>query len=320
MGFEGFLKFIKLRVGLSIEGIKWVGWCCSTHCSSYSRYDQTAPALALVCVLVSSCQERNCSCSGCHTAPVPCRQQIRAQRSESGDMLVYSILLHSSGLIISGGSNVGVNNSVELYDLVTGEQCELPPLPGELRYDHIMEEMMVCGGGHSPHSKTSCLALSDGVWQPAASLLVQRIWHSSWPSPSGLILLGGSDFLGDEESPRTSEIIGEACTTSFTFQLEYDTVYVEVGSEAVTQIVIVNSEACAIRLTASVILTGGLYSLTRVSEYSESGYLRDLPPLLHGRDMHGCSYFSNEEGTKVTTCITVSDKVWSCYILILRPS
>ena len=47
------------------------------------------------------------------------------------------------------------------------------------------------------------------------------------------------------------------------------------------------------------ILTGGMHSLNRVSEYSETGFTRDLPQLLQGRSEHGCSYFENEEGTKV---------------------
>ena len=47
------------------------------------------------------------------------------------------------------------------------------------------------------------------------------------------------------------------------------------------------------------ILTGGYYSRKRVSEYSETGFTRDLPQLLQGRRSHGCSYFENEEGTKV---------------------
>ena len=47
------------------------------------------------------------------------------------------------------------------------------------------------------------------------------------------------------------------------------------------------------------ILTGGSGSPNRVSEYSETGFTRDLPQLLQGRRSHGCSYFENEEGTKV---------------------
>ena len=34
-------------------------------------------------------------------------------------------------------------------------------------------------------------------------------------------------------------------------------------------------------------------------EYSELGFLRDLPRLHHPRYQHGCSYFDNKEGTKV---------------------
>ena len=47
------------------------------------------------------------------------------------------------------------------------------------------------------------------------------------------------------------------------------------------------------------ILTGGADSYNRVSEYSETGFTRDLPQLQQGREDHGCSYFENEEGTKV---------------------
>ena len=49
------------------------------------------------------------------------------------------------------------------------------------------------------------------------------------------------------------------------------------------------------------ILTGGLDGrpVNRVSEYSQSGFTRDLPELQQGRRVHGCSYFENEDGTKV---------------------
>ena len=57
--------------------------------------------------------------------------------------------------------------------------------------------------------------------------------------------------------------------------------------------------ACAINLGSSVIITGGEHSHNKVSEYSESGFTRYLPELQQGREDHGCSYFENEEGTKV---------------------
>ena len=59
--------------------------------------------------------------------------------------------------------------------------------------------------------------------------------------------------------------------------------------------------ACAINLGSSVILTGGYDTsvVSRVTEYNEAGYVKDLPPLLQGREGHGCSYYNNAEGTKV---------------------
>ena len=49
------------------------------------------------------------------------------------------------------------------------------------------------------------------------------------------------------------------------------------------------------------IVTGGFFYgfSSRVSEYSELGFIRYLPGLLQDRWDHGCSYFENEEGTKV---------------------
>ena len=51
------------------------------------------------------------------------------------------------------------------------------------------------------------------------------------------------------------------------------------------------------------LLTGGKtmdnVDVTRVTEYSETGFVRDLPELQQGRNHHGCSYFENAEGTKV---------------------
>ena len=38
---------------------------------------------------------------------------------------------------------------------------------------------------------------------------------------------------------------------------------------------------------------------TAVSEYSQEGWVRDLPSLQQGRWDHGCSYFVSDDGTKV---------------------
>ena len=60
-----------------------------------------------------------------------------------------------------------------------------------------------------------------------------------------------------------------------------------------------SSYACAINLGSSVILTGGRDTLTRVSQYNETGWEKDLPTLQTGRRNHGCAYFNNNAGSKV---------------------
>ena len=62
---------------------------------------------------------------------------------------------------------------------------------------------------------------------------------------------------------------------------------------------VISRGACAINAGQTVIVTGGGYSSTRVSEYSETGYIKDYPDLLQGRYNHACTYYTNEQGTKV---------------------
>ena len=57
--------------------------------------------------------------------------------------------------------------------------------------------------------------------------------------------------------------------------------------------------ACAINLRSSVIISGGDPALTTVSEYNEAGWVKNYPDLQEGRRLHGCSYYDNDEGTKV---------------------
>jgi len=74
------------------------------------------------------------------------------------------------------------------------------------------------------------------------------------------------------------------------------------------------SSACAIDLGQTVLITGGWYDRPRVSEYTEIGFLRDLPSLQEGRHSHGCTYFVNDQGTKtflVTGGATAPDSLTS---------
>ena len=67
------------------------------------------------------------------------------------------------------------------------------------------------------------------------------------------------------------------------------------------------SDACPINLGSSVILTGGVRSYTYVSEYTVTGWVRDLPELLQKRSHHACSYYDNDDGTKVDIAIDKFD-------------
>ena len=73
------------------------------------------------------------------------------------------------------------------------------------------------------------------------------------------------------------------------------------------------SNACAINLGSTVLLTGGYDhgSVSRVTQYCEAGFVKDLPQLQQGRRVHGCSYFDNDEGTKVTRQrVLIFENVW----------
>ena len=59
--------------------------------------------------------------------------------------------------------------------------------------------------------------------------------------------------------------------------------------------------SCAINLGDTVVITGNSdESLAgKVTEYSEDGFVKDLPELLQGRHGHACTFFVNDQGMKV---------------------
>ena len=83
-----------------------------------------------------------------------------------------------SALIISGGDPVVVN-SVEVFVPSTGQHCQLPAIPGDLRFTHTMEGRTVCGGDSDSvdsanRTKTSCLTLNDAGWEVSTTLIEPR--------------------------------------------------------------------------------------------------------------------------------------------------
>ena len=155
----------------------------------------------------------------------------------------------NSGLIISGG------NTAEVFVPSTGQNCQLPEIPGASRIQHTMEKMILCGGSNA---MKSCITFMPdlGTWQTTTSSLQKSRWfylykqsdplvrmntkpcrqiifyalacsclsifiiryqHASWASPSGIILMGGLGF----NSESSTEKIGEDGTSTNSFDLKH---------------------------------------------------------------------------------------------------
>ena len=67
--------------------------------------------------------------------------------------------------------------------------------------------------------------------------------------------------------------------------------------------------ACAINMGDSVILTGGEYSLTKVTDIRINGSYTELRELNQGRGAHGCTSYVDEYGNKVTIVKRKSSQV-----------
>ena len=85
------------------------------------------------------------------------------------------------------------------------------------RYYHTMEGLTVCGGSAYTDTNKLCLALTGAGWANTSYLLEWRYFHTSWASPLGLLLLGG------EHSPRSTELIQEDGSSTYSFDLVADT-------------------------------------------------------------------------------------------------
>ena len=71
----------------------------------------------------------------------------------------------------------------------------------------------------------------------------------------------------------------------------------------IIMIITPSRNSCAINLGDTVVITGNFdeSNAGKVTEYSEDGFVKDLPELLQGRYGHACALFVNDEGMKVNT-------------------
>ena len=106
--------------------------------------------------------------------------------------------------MVSGGSidYHNVTTSVELLNLDGTWICSLNPLL-QGRKGHSQNGFISCGGcGHCKRkssgkggdecTQTSCETLVNGEWQQTHTMSKARCRPSSWSSPLGVMLIGGS--------------------------------------------------------------------------------------------------------------------------------
>ena len=120
----------------------------------------------------------------------------------------------------NGGQSGSRLTSVEVVSLDgTSLPCTptLPQLP-TVRDGHTQDGNTICGGVGSV-VRVSCLTLSgDEGWVESHTLKYRRRRHSSWMSPSGILLMGG-----DWNVTSTELLSSTDSTTMNRFTLEYDT-------------------------------------------------------------------------------------------------
>jgi len=179
-------------------------------------------------------------------------------------------------LLVSGGSpnpktvEVILNDGTSLCSLQSSSEL---PDPG--REYHTMDGGIICGGLETPRS---CIKFETGNWNPySTELKYDRVEHVSWNRLGDIQLMGSSiiNVWG------TTEVV--SATDSV---LSYN---LQAGLRL----------SCSIQFPDQVIVTGGIYTSTRVSAYGPGGYVKDLPGLLIGRYSHGCTSYLNDDGELV---------------------
>ena len=117
---------------------------------------------------------------------------------------------------------------MEVYVPSTNKSCTLKSLP-EVRRSHTQDHVTACGGfDKDGHPILSCKSFSTVLYSTTnrSHLMDWRGAHSSWRSPSGLVLIGGfpgesiTDVLGLEKT-KTTEIIKSSGDSTVGFELKY---------------------------------------------------------------------------------------------------
>jgi len=183
-------------------------------------------------------------------------------------------------ILLTGGD--GTSTSAEVLSTNGTSICNLPQM-SQSKFYHSQSGLTACGGLGG--SEKSCIQFQSGSWITLTeNLLRKRRYHSNWKTPTGdILLIGGDD--GGGRTYRSTEIVDQSGNSIQSFKLKYKT-----------------RNSCSIELPEMFIMTGG-YEWDdieqKVSKYTTSGWIEDLPDLNEGRGDHGCGYFFNVDMERV---------------------
>ena len=122
-------------------------------------------------------------------------------------------------LVTGGEGEGGILDSTELLNMDGTWNCPMPPMP-EPRLGHTQTGLVTCGGNSGDNAKSCITFISGSVnWKKTHTLPKERLWHSAWGSPQGVVLLGGDD----SSALKTSEKLLENGHTKPGFNLNYKT-------------------------------------------------------------------------------------------------
>jgi len=181
-------------------------------------------------------------------------------------------------ILVTGNGRTATGKSAEILSTNGTSICELPEMPLS-RNHHTQSGLTACGGyGDDLDSLYTCMTFQSGSWTTLTDNLPGgRDQHSSWVTPDGDILL-----IGGTSTETSTAIVFQNGSSIRSFDLMHRTL-----------------QACVIELPEMFIVTGGYYSTTKVSKYSTSGWIEDLPELNEGRYDQGCGFFYNDDMERV---------------------
>ena len=120
-------------------------------------------------------------------------------------------------IIVTGDDGVNGRTSELLWSNGTS-LCSLPDLPDN-HNGHTQSGLVTCGGYNT---RTSCYTLTNGTWTKSHTLRYERIDHSSWTSPLGIVLMGGG-YYSDSVSLTTTELLTDDGQSKELFTLQHVT-------------------------------------------------------------------------------------------------